>query len=295
MVRITRSLISILLVASMLIVLTVAPALASDVSAWINDSNAVVYSASGEKGTLKAGTPVVVTATKNGWAKISRNGQTGYTKIKSLTAMDGITAYVKKASYVYKSASTSSKKYGPLKVGTELSVVGVSGKFYQVTNGSVYAYIPKSALSKTKPTAESSLASKVKVLTWGKGKSFVKRGKTAYIYDIKSGTTIHVHRLGGTNHMEFEPLTAEDTQMLLSACGGSFSWDSRPVLLYNGSSYTIAAINTMPHGEQSIADNNFDGQFCLHLLGSKTHGSNSVNTEHVASIKAAYNWVLSKI
>ena len=295
MVRIARSLISILLVVSMLFVLTIAPAFASGVSAWINSSNAVVYSKSGAKGTLHAGTPVTVTATKGGWAKFTVNGKTGFTKVKSLTAKSGVTGYVKKSAYVYKSASTSSKKYGPLKVGTELRVVGVSGNFYQVTNGSTYAYIAKSALSKKKPTTTAELASKVELLTWSNGKSFVKRGKNAYIYDIKSGITIHVHRMGGTNHMEFEPLTADDTQKLLVATGGKFSWDSRPVLLYNGSSFTIAAINTMPHGDQTISENNYDGQFCLHLLGSKTHGTDSVNTEHMKSIKYAYKWVLSKI
>ena len=67
------------------------------------------------------------------------------------------------------------------------------------------------------------------------------------------------------------------------------------MLLYNGSEFTIAAINTMPHGEQTISGNNFDGQFCLHLLGSKTHGTDTVNVEHMKSIKYAYKWVMSKI
>ena len=294
MVRIARSLICFLLIASMLFALDIAPALAMSVPACINNSKATIYSSSGETGTLRAGTAVTVTATKKGWAKFSYNGHTAYTRIKYLTAVKGVTAYVKKPAYVYKSASTSSKKYGPLEVGTELSVVGINGDFFQVTNGKANAYIAKSALSKKKPSKTAIMASKVQKVEWSKGKSFVSRGKNAYIYDILSGTVIHVHRLGGSKHMEFEPLTAEDTQKLLSACGGKFSWSSRPVILYNGNNYVAAAINTMPHGDQSITTNNYDGQFCLHLVGSKTHGSDSVNSVHQSAIKYAYSWAQSK-
>ena len=294
MVRIARSLICFLLIFSMMLVLDIAPALATSIPAWINDSKATIYSSSGKTGTLRAGTAVTVTATKKGWARFSYKGYTGYTRVKYLTAKEGITAYVKKSVYAYKSASTSSKKCGPLAVGTELKIVGIDGNFYQVTNGKAYGYIAKSALSKTKPSATAIMASKVQLLDWSKGHSFVAKGHNAYMYDIMSGTVIHVHRLGGSNHMELEPLTAEDTEKLLKACGGKFSWDSRPVILYNGSKYIAAAINTMPHGDQSIKNNSYGGQFCLHLLGSKTHGSNSVNTTHQAAIKYAYAWAQSK-
>ena len=76
-------------------------------------------------------------------------------------------------------------------------------------------------------------------------------------------------------------------------CGGSFSWDSRPVILIANGYYVACAINTMPHGDQTITDNNYDGQFCLHMLGSKTHGSDSVNSEHQKAIQAAYAWAHS--
>ena len=46
----------------------------------------------------------------------------------------------------------------------------------------------------------------------------------------------------------------------------------------------------MPHGDQTITDNGYDGQFCLHMIDSKTHGSDTVNTEHQKAIRMAYNW-----
>lgn len=306
MARIIRSLICLSLILSMILALGFVPALASGIPAWINNSDATVYTSTGQAVSLDAGTSVEVTATKDGWAQFTCKGNTGYVKIKYLTAKEGITAYVKKSTYVYKSASTSSKKAGPLAVGTELKVVGFDGSFCQVTNGKVLAYIPKSALSKTKPSADAyavaktaavakaSAASKVKLVSWSSGKNLVSKRGYAYIYDIKSGLSIRVRRLGGSNHMEMEPLTADDTENLKKIGGGKFSWDSHPVILYNGSKYVAAAINTMPHGEQSIKTNNFDGQFCLHLLGSKTHGSNEENSNHQAAVKYAYAWALSK-
>ena len=46
----------------------------------------------------------------------------------------------------------------------------------------------------------------------------------------------------------------------------------------------------MPHGDQTITDNGYDGQFCLHLYNSRTHGSDSINSEHQKAIYNAYYW-----
>lgn len=291
----TRSMICILLVASMLFVLDIAPAFASSIPAWINSSSATVYNKAGDTGSLKKGTSVEVKAVKKGWAKFDYKGNTGFVRVKYLTAKEGVTAYVKKSAYVYKSASTSSQKYGPLAVGTQLKVVGVNGKFFQVTNGSAYAYIAKSALSKSKPSDTTVLASQVQLVKWSKGKNLFSKGDYVQLYDIMSGITVRVRRLGGSNHAELEPASAEDTAKLLKMSGGKFSWNSRPVILHAGGKFIAAAINTMPHGAQSIKNNNYDGQFCLHLVGSKTHGSNCENSHHQAAIKYAYLWAQTKI
>ena len=293
MVRIARTMFRSLLIAALILALG-APAFASGIPAWINSSQAKIYAETGESGTLSAGTEVTVTAAKQGWAMFQYNGETGYVRTQYLTAKEGLTAYVKKNAYVYKSASTSSKKAGPLLVGTELKVVGVNGDFYQVTNGKTLAYIAKSAVSKKKPSEKAIMIAKVQLVNWKKGNKLFSKGDYVQIYDIKSGLTIRVRRLGGTNHAELEPATAEDTAKMLKMSGGQFSWDSRPVILCVGGKFVAAAINTMPHGDQSIKDNNFDGQFCLHLPGSKTHESNVENTNHQAAIAYAYKWAQAK-
>ena len=283
-----------LLISSLILALGIAPAFALDIPARINDSTAPIYAKSGESASLEAGTGVHVTALKEGWAQISYKDHVGYIRTKYLDPNEGITGYVKKSAYVYKSASTSSEKRGPLAVGTELKVVGVDGDFALVIKGGAHGYIAKSALSKSKPSEASVIASKVELVDWSNGSKLFPKGHYYNLYDIKSGLTVRVYRLGGSKHAELEPATSEDTAKLLSMGGGKFSWDSRPVILFTGSKLIAAAINTMPHGSEYITDNNFDGQFCLHLPGSKTHGTDAENTNHQAAIKYAYAWAQSK-
>ena len=99
-----------------------------------------------------------------------------------------------------------------------------------------------------------------------------------------------IKRMGGSNHADIEPATPEDTEKLLKISGGEFSWDSQAVILYSEGKYVACAINTMPHGRQTIDDNNYEGQFCLHMNNSRTHGSDSINDSHQKTIEKAYSW-----
>ena len=130
-------------------------------------------------------------------------------------------------------------------------------------------------------------------LDWFRGGSTVlKKGSYASLYDIDSGITLRIKRLGGTNHADVETATASDTAKLRKIAGGTFNWRSHAVVLIKGGRYIASGINTMPHGSQTIKDNDFDGQFCLHLSGSLTHGSGVVNTEHQASIEKVMKWAI---
>ena len=59
------------------------------------------------------------------------------------------------------------------------------------------------------------------------------------------------------------------------------------LLTYDGVTYA-AAMNGMPHGGERITTNNFDGQFCIHFLNSRTHGGNQVNEDMQARIMEAF-------
>ena len=133
--------------------------------------------------------------------------------------------------------------------------------------------------------------SQVVALDWYKGGSEVlKKDAYGYIYDIKTGIVVKIKRMGGHDHADVEPATKEDTKKLLAIAGGEFDWASHGVILYANGKYVACAINTMPHGQQTLKDNNYDGQFCLHMVNSKTHGTGKINVNHQAAIKAAYNW-----
>ena len=208
-------------------------------------------------------------------------------------ASGSYTAYINKKTYVYKKASTSSTRR-KVSQNTKVTVTGSSGSFYKVRRSGVTGYVLKTCVSRSKTTSTSkstSWKSKVVKLDWFKtGKNVLKKGAYGYLYDIATGITLRIKRMGGTNHADVEPATASDTAKLKKIAGGSFSWNSHAVILYAGGKYVACAINTMPHGDQTITNNNYNGQFCLHMVNSTTHGTTSVNVNHQAAINKAYNW-----
>ena len=126
-------------------------------------------------------------------------------------------------------------------------------------------------------------------LDWFKdGEDTFKRKTTLKVKDCKTGLVFTAQVLYGTNHLDAEPLTAADTEILLKINGGvEFKWYRRPMLVkYNGHVYA-ASIYSVPHGEQTITNNNYDGQFCLHFHGSKTHGTDEVKQDHQEAINEA--------
>ena len=128
-------------------------------------------------------------------------------------------------------------------------------------------------------------------MNWFNGGSDVlKKGSYGYIYDIDTGIVVRIKRMGGHNHADVEPATAADTRKLLKISGGKWSWDSHAEILMSGGKYVACAINTMPHGDQTIRNNNYDGQFCLHMSGSLTHASGKLNAYHQKAIETAYKW-----
>lgn len=156
-----------------------------------------------------------------------------------------------------------------------LSADGVAG------NGTIKKLFGKNAANYTIPTEK---------LDWFNGGSTViPKGAIFTIKDIYSGKTFSVKRWSGYNHIDAEPLNAANTATFKEAVGGSWSWSRRPVLVkYNGHVYA-ASINSMPHGEDTISGNNYDGHFCIHFYKSKTHETNNIDSEHQNAVQRAMN------
>ena len=121
------------------------------------------------------------------------------------------------------------------------------------------------------------------------GKNIIPKGATFQVKDCRTGKVFTVKRWSGYNHIDAEPKTASDTKTLKSIYG-HWSWRRRPVLVkYNGHVYA-GSMNGMPHGTSTISGNNFDGHFCIHFYGSKTHGSGKVDDMHQSCVREAMNY-----
>lgn len=111
------------------------------------------------------------------------------------------------------------------------------------------------------------------------GNRTIPKKATFYVKDVKTGKVFKAMRWSGASHLDCEPLTKEDTAIMKSIFGG-YSWSRRAVLIkYNDHVYA-GSMNGFPHGTQTIKNNGFEGHFCIHTSGSKTHGSNKVDSEH---------------
>ena len=296
----------------MLIVSAMAPAMAKSVSAKVSSSSARIYkkaSSSSANASLKKGTKVTVKAVSGRWAKVSVKGRTGYipkkylstsssSSAKSQSSSSRYKAYISKNTYVYRSASSSSRRKSVSR-NTRVYVVGRSGSYYKVQNssGSTTGYVKASCVSRKKSSGDvarksgSGWKSKVVKMNWfGSGKNVLRKGSYGYIYDIDTGIKLRIKRMGGHYHADVEPASTADTAKLLRVAGGHFSWASHAVILKAGNKYVACGINTMPHGDQTIKNNHYNGQFCMHMTGSITHGSSKINESHQRSIQRAYNW-----
>ena len=116
----------------------------------------------------------------------------------------------------------------------------------------------------------------------------IARGSNFSIKFVSTGETIDMYRKGGTNHLDAEPLTAKDTEVLRRVAGGD-KWTAVAIYVIIDGQYYAAAMNSMPHGVYSLKNNNFDGHLCIHFLNSRTHGTNSINKDMQNKIMKAFN------
>ena len=264
---------------------------------------------------------------KLGFYNASIDGDYGDTTVAAVKAFqkkynltaDGVagSATLKKLDSAYKNAdSNNSTDDDSLRKGatgtavktlqTNLKKLGfytayVDGSFGATTESAVKAFQRKYGLtadgvagSATLKKIESAVASAnsgkitTERLDWfNGGKNVIPNGAVFQIKDVSTGLIFSARRQSGGSHMDAEPLTAEDTAILKKINGGTFSWRRRAVLVkYNGHVYA-ASIYSEPHGANTILDNNFDGQFCLHFYGSKTHGTNRVDADHQKCVEQA--------
>ena len=124
-------------------------------------------------------------------------------------------------------------------------------------------------------------------------------GSNYKVYDVKTGIVWWAHRWSGGSHVDAEPLTAADTARLCRCYGVSNSqqiadknlYQRRPLLVTIGSRTFACSLYGVPHNYpegDTISDNDFKGQLCIHFTNSKTHSSKKVDSGHEEAIQYAW-------
>ena len=205
----------------------------------------------------------------------SRPGDRGSNVKKLQQALRIKGHYNGKIDGVYGSGTTAAVKAFQRKHG--LSRDGIAGK---VTIRTLFG-----------EAAANDKAIRTESLKWFGNEDTIPKGATVTIKDVRTGKTFQAVRWSGSNHMDTEPASKEDTAIMKSIYGGSWSWKRRPILVkYNGHVYA-ASMNGMPHGTSTIS-NGFGGHFCVHFTGSKTHETNKVDSTHQNCVETAlkHSW-----
>ena len=158
-------------------------------------------------------------------------------------------------------------------------------------NSSSYQPVSRGSFTRPDIPQDSSSVNSAKVgelIDWSQINDLFPIGSNATLLDFETGLTFRIHHLFGTNHADCEPLTAEDTSIMLDCFGGSWSWERRAAILILDECAIACSMAGMPHGSsQDIYGNNFDGMFDLHFLNSRTHGSNQIDWDHQSMVRRA--------
>lgn len=125
------------------------------------------------------------------------------------------------------------------------------------------------------------------------------RSQNARLTDLRTEKSLNIYIQSAGSHLDVEPLTAADTTTLCeiynAASSDAISYKRRPVLITTSSGVQIVcSMYGQPHGAQDITTNHYEGQFCLHLLNSRTHGTNRVDSDHQNAIQEAISIVQGK-
>jgi len=124
---------------------------------------------------------------------------------------------------------------------------------------------------------------------WDARNTIIRTGVTLHITDVRTGITFNVRSFSNGNHADVETVTQADTDAMLRAYGGRWSWDTRPIWVTVDGRTFAASINGMPHAGSTISGNGMNGHVCIHFLNSRTHsGNRSHERDHQNSVQEAY-------
>ena len=227
---------------------------------------------------------ILKTLKKIGKPKACSPGDTGSNVLKLQKCLQAMGYYDKALDGDYGSGTKAAVK--KLQKAKGLKQTGIA-------DSNTIAVMFGEKISSSSSSSSSSKTIETERLDWFKnGSNRIPKGAVFTVKDCKTGKTFQCKRWSGANHLDAEPLTKSDAAVIKKLYGGNWSWKRRPVLVkYNGRVYA-ASMNGMPHGTQTITNNGFEGHFCIHFYGSKTHGTKKVDATHQNCVATAmhYKW-----
>lgn len=258
--------------------------------------------------TLKAGNGIQVTDYLSDWYMIKYQGFTGYAKAEDINlgarfteetelrelreGMSGEAVVkmqneLKRRSFFAAEStgyfgSLTSKAVKDFQKAAKVYVDGVAGPH---TLGLLY--------SKNNIVLEISdragVRGRVQLLDWNTIKKLIPVGATFKVIDVNTGISWNERRLGGSLHIDTEPVTKSDTAKLKQVYGGKWSWNRRAVWVVYKNKVYAASMNGMPHAGERISDNNFNGHHCIHFYKSRVHHSQKECPVHQSMVRKALN------
>lgn len=190
---------------------------------------------------------------------------------------------------VSKYTSTVEKAVRDFQTAKKLTVDGIAGSATQHT---LFGTVPIG----TGNTGDRSMVLyPAEMVPWDEVNSLWKRGDNLKVYDVKTGKVWWAHRWAGGPHADVEPLTARDTAILCEIYGVStaskISYERRPCLITIGTRTIACSLygeeHNYPDGD-TIPDNNYNGQACIHFKGSTTSDTKVVDSNHQKAIQYAW-------
>ena len=191
---------------------------------------------------------------------------------------------------------------GTIDAATEAKIIASAASTASAVPSRGAASVAKTAAGKN---------AKIEMLDWWKEANKVfSIGTTAKVTDVGTGKSFKIVRTYGGNHADCEAATLEDSKIIKSIWGGSWSWSRRPIIIEIDGRRLAASMAAMPHAGvdsqpankilnkrsqgygrgynlDKVKNNGMDGVFDVHFLNSRTHGTNKVDANHQKAVKKA--------
>ena len=106
----------------------------------------------------------------------------------------------------------------------------------------------------------------IKLVHWYDVKEQITASSVLTIYHPETGLSFKMNHMSEGRHWDVEPDSLRDTLIMRKAFG-VISWDIQVVyVLLPDGTWTMATMHNRAHGSNSIKDNGFGGQNCVHFL-----------------------------